>query len=62
LAELPGEIDEERARTALKRASQRLTRMDEQDLNLERARAAMMRASTRLEVCQDRGMSRAPGR
>ncbi len=48
-AELPEEIDADRAMEALNRAKQRLEHPDEH-IDLERARAALMRAITRLKL------------
>lgn len=53
-AELAPEIDVERARRALERARERLTRPSP-DLDVERARAAMERAVTRIKTAQDEG-------
>jgi len=49
VAELPGEIDVERAREAKQRAEKKLSSSDE-EVNFTRARAALMRALTRLEA------------
>ncbi len=48
-AELPEEIDAERAMEALKRAKQRLEHPDE-NTDIDRARAALMRAMARLKL------------
>lgn len=49
-AEAPEEIDVERARSAYKRARDRLNQEDLSDLNVERAEDALERARTRLDV------------
>ena len=52
IAERAEEIDLDRARAAGERATTRLARLDDPDLNYDRARAALQRAQTRLEVAK----------
>jgi F-type H+-transporting ATPase subunit epsilon len=52
IAERAEEIDLDRARVAGERATTRLARLDDPDLNYDRARAALQRAQTRLEVAK----------
>ena len=56
-AERPEEIDAARARAALRRAEERLSRRTP-DLDADRARAALMRALNRLRVAERRRRAR----
>lgn len=51
-AELPEQIDVERARSALKRAQNRLEERRENDVDAQRARDALRRAENRLQVAE----------
>ena len=50
VAELPGEIDVERARKAKERAEGRLGGRDKDDIDFRRAEIALMKAMNRLDV------------
>lgn len=52
-AELPEEIDVERAERALRRAEERLGKRGEQHIDYERAEAALKRALVRLRLGKD---------
>jgi F-type H+-transporting ATPase subunit epsilon len=52
-AELPAEIDIDRARAAFERAKRALEDLDSHDLDRELARAALARAEARLKVATD---------
>lgn len=51
-AELPADIDVERAEAAKKRAEQRLQRANDDETDVNRARLALSRANVRLDVAK----------
>ncbi len=51
-AELPDEVDLERAYAAKKRAEERLARKDEQGIDEKRASVALQRALTRIRIAE----------
>ena len=53
-AERPGEIDEDRAQSALRRAEERLKQLDE-ETDIVRAQVSLARAMNRLSISQRQG-------
>lgn len=54
-AELPSQIDFERAKAAQERAQQRLRDKGREDVDFARAEAALQRALTRIKVLREKG-------